>query len=254
MAFAPNRASKQEETKNSEAIKTDNGIEIIAAEIKYFNDFKGYLAKPAKTAIYPGIILIHEFWGLNDNIKTMAQELAKEDYVVLAVDLFGEVAGDAERAAHLSSSIDQTAATANMRAAIQYLRDNEKVFKVASLGWCFGGGQSLQLALSGEPIDATIIYYGRLTSDKARLAQINWPILGIFAGEDRGITADSVKQFEASLAELNKVKEIYIYPGVNHAFANPSGANYAPQETKDAWEKTLIFLEKYLKTSYSRTD
>jgi carboxymethylenebutenolidase len=98
-------------------------------------------------------------------------------------------------------------------------------------------------------MDATVIYYGRLTSDPERLSSISWPVLGIFAGLDTGITAESVNEFEKTLNDLGIQNEIHIYPNVNHAFANPSGERYAPEETKDAWEKTLAFLEQTLKNT-----
>lgn len=132
-----------------------------------------------------------------------------------------------------------------MRAAVAYLKD-QGATKVASLGWCFGGAQSLQLALSGERMDATVIYYGRLATTSEALAPIEWPVLGIFAGDDQSISVESVGQFKAALAENGVEHETYVYPGVRHAFANPSGMSYAPEETKDAWGKTLAFLERHL--------
>ena len=116
-----------------------------------------------------------------------------------------------------------------------------------TLGWCFGGGQSLQIALNSQdhPLAATIIYYGRLVTDNATLASIKWPVLGIFGDQDMSIQVDTVKAFESTLKSNGTPNEIYIYKGVGHAFANPSGDNYAPKETQDAWHKTLSFLKKY---------
>jgi carboxymethylenebutenolidase len=143
--------------------------------------------------------------------------------------------------------LDQEKALENLKFAASYLREygaNE----VASLGWCFGGGQSLQLSLSGENLDATVIYYGNLITDESELSGINWPVLGIFGDQDTSIPVDDVKAFESALNNQDIENEIYVYPGVGHAFANPTGANYAPSETKDAWEKTISFLEKHLKS------
>jgi carboxymethylenebutenolidase len=192
--------------------------------------------------------MIHEWWGLNDHIKRTARELASEGYVVLAVDLYnGEVTADPDRARELSSSLDQDEAIQNMKSAITYLKTRENITKIASLGWCFGGGQSLQLALSGERLDATIIYYGNLITEESRLSSIKWPILGIFGEEDTAIPVETVKEFKSILGRLGIENEIYIYPGVGHAFANPTGTNYSPNEAEDAWKKTLIFLSKHLK-------
>ena len=110
-----------------------------------------------------------------------------------------------------------------------------------------GGGQSLQLALSGEPLDAKVIYYGALVTDESRLSRIKWPVLGIFGDKDQSIPVATVNEFASALDRLGIKNEIYIYPGVGHAFANPSGENYAPNETKDAWNKTVAFPNKYLK-------
>ena len=133
-----------------------------------------------------------------------------------------------------------------MKSAVVYLKEQQQVGKIASLGWCFGGQQSLQLALN-ENLDATVIYYGQLTDDKERLKNIRWPVLGIFGEEDTSIPVTSVKDFEIALNELDVENNIYIYPDVGHAFANPSGSNYAEEETRDAWEKTIKFLDGKLK-------
>jgi len=229
-------------------VETSEAVEITTQDVTYFENTTGYLARPAAAEAYPGIVMIHEWWGLNDNIKAMANQLAQTGYVVLAVDLYdGQVAQAPERARELSSSLNQERATTNLRQAANYLRTNQQASKVASLGWCFGGGQSLQVSLSGEPLDATVIYYGRLTSDKNQLSAIKWPVLGIFGAEDTSIPVESVNAFQQALNELGIRNEIHVYPGVGHAFANPSGQSYAPEETRDAWEKTVSFLDENLK-------
>ncbi len=221
--------------------------EIVTEDVSYFEDVNGFLARPKEAGSYPGIVMIHEWWGLNDNIKEMARSLASQGYVVLAVDMYnGEVAADSTRAQQLSSSFDQEKGTQNMKSAIAYLKTNFNVPKIAALGWCFGGGQSMQLALN-EKLDATVIYYGRLVTEEDKLSVITWPVLGIFGDKDTAIPVESARAFDAALDNLGIENEIYIYPGVGHAFANPSGANYAPTETKDAWEKTVKFLNKHLK-------
>ncbi len=197
--------------------------------------------------------MIHENKGLNDNIKNMANLLAKEGYVVLAVDLFnGEVTTNQTRASELTQSIrdNPDVAITNLKSAVTFLASlpNVNPDKIASLGWCFGGQQSLQLALNSEdhPLAATVIYYGRLVTEPETLSKIKWPVLGIFGDQDTSIPVKTVEQFEEALTKNGITNEIYIYKGVGHAFANPSGENYAPNETKSAWEKTLSFLNKYL--------
>lgn len=209
----------------------------------------GFLAKPAAEGTYPGIIMIHEWWGLNENIKDMARQLADEGYVVYAVDLYnGEVANDAARARELSGSVRENPdeAISTMREAVTYLREEENVANLGSLGWCFGGGQSLQLSLN-EDVDATVIYYGSLVTEPEQLEQLDGPVLGIFGAEDTSIPESTVYDFENTLNNLSIENDVYVYPGVGHAFANPSGDNYAPDETTDAWEKTVNFLNENLK-------
>lgn len=244
---------------------TNSAVQLENKTINYFENSTGYLVYPtselpilsenkntSNNKTFPAVIMIHEWWGLNDNIKNMANLLAKEGYVVLAVDLFNEVAVSPDRASELTQAIrdNPDTAIANLKSAVQYLKSlpNVNPDKIASLGWCFGGQQSLQLALNSDenPLSATIIYYGRLVTDPETLSKIDWPVLGIFGDKDESISVDSVKQFEDSLNKNEITNEIYIYEGVGHAFANPSGDNYAPQETQDAWEKTVSFLERHL--------
>lgn len=232
---------------NSDMFAMGGEFAVNTETVVYFENYTGYLAVPDAEGSFPGIVMIHEWWGLNDNIKDMAEELASHGYVVLAVNLFGkEAATTADQARQLVSAYDQQAGIANLNSAVDYLEANYGVEKVGSIGWCFGGGQSLNLALNNPNMDATVIYYGSITSNKERLASIKWPVLGIFAGLDQGIPVESVKEFEKSLDELGIPNEVYIYPNVNHAFANPSGDRYAPEETKDAWQKTITFLNETL--------
>ena len=235
--------------------------------VNYFGNASGYLVYPAALSssssmknntnvnnnTLSGVVMIHENKGLNDNIKNMANLLAKQGYVVLAVDLFnGEVTTDQKRASELSQAIrdNPDPAITNLKSAVKYLAalPNVNPEKIASLGWCFGGQQSLQLALNSEdhPLAATVIYYGRLVTEPETLSKINWPVLGIFGDQDESIPVPTVEQFEDALTKNGITNEIYIYKGVGHAFANPSGDNYAPNETKGAWQKTLSFLNKYL--------
>lgn len=199
----------------------------------------------------PAVVMIHENRGLNEHIKMMAETLAKEGYVVLAVDLFnGQVASNQEDAGLLSGTVREnpTEAIANLRAAVRYLASLENVnaSQISSLGWCFGGQQSLQLALNTEleyPLSSTVIYYGRLVTDPEVLSKINWPVLGIFGDQDDSIPVENVTNFKAALDSIGVPNEIYIYEGVGHAFANPSRDSYAPQQTANAWNKTLSFLK-----------
>ena len=236
----------EDENNNSEIFEIGN-YNVETQVVNYFDDTQGFLAKPTGQGEFPGIVMIHEWWGLNDNIKEMAEKLASHGYVVLAVDLYnGDVATTSDQARQLITSFDKDVGIQNMNYAASYIQENHNVEKLGSIGWCFGGGQSLNLALNNQDMDATVIYYGSLVTEQESLSSISWPVLGIFAGLDQGIPVESVNGFESSLDDLSIPNEIHIYPEVDHAFANPSGERYAPDESKDAWQKTLKFLESNL--------
>jgi carboxymethylenebutenolidase len=198
----------------------------------------------------PGLIVVHEWWGLNDGVRAMADRLAAEGYIVLAIDLFGgrtaESPPDA-RELMLAALQKPQLAEENLRQAYEFVRDTGGAPKIGSLGWCFGGAWALNTALLfPDELDAAVIYYGQVPADEDRLAPLNVPILGLFAENDRGIPVQSVRSFEQVLDELGKDYEIEIYPGVGHAFANPSGSSYDGETASKAWDRTVEFLRKHL--------
>ncbi|KKD39991.1 MAG: dienelactone hydrolase family protein [Limnoraphis robusta] len=216
-------------------------------------DLVGYLARPteAKESL-PALIVIHEWWGLNDNIKSMTSRLAGEGYVALAVDLYGgEVADNPEKARELVTAArnNEQPLKNNIRQAYQYLSQDKKAPKIASIGWCFGGTWSLNTALLfPEELDATVIYYGGgIETNPNQLKALKMPILGIFAELDNNPSVETVRQFEAALKQVGKSPEIYIYENADHAFANPSGTRYNAEAAEDAWKKTITFLNQHLK-------
>lgn len=218
---------------------------VTTQEVVYHDNVSGYLARPADGRDYPGVVMIHEWWGLNDNIKDMAKQLASDGYIVLAVDLYeGEVAQTSEEARSLVQAFDANSGLENMNLAVQYLKDNGAT-SVGSLGWCFGGGQSLQLALA-EDLDAAVIYYGSLVTDEEELLGIDEPILGIFGAQDSSIPVSQVREFNESLSSLGVERQIHIYEDAGHAFANPSGDRYVKGAAEDAWQKTISFLAENL--------
>ncbi len=211
----------------------------------------GYFAAPADMfEPLPAIIMIHEWWGLNDNIRAMADRLAGEGYIVFAVDMFkGKVAsspGEA-RVLMMEAIEDPDSGKANIRAAFDFVSNTAGAPRIGSIGWCFGGGWSLGTAqLFPEELDASVIYYGQVTDDEDALRPIGAPILGLFGAEDTGIKVASVEAFRAALERLRKNYEVHIYPGVGHAFANPTGTNYDAATAEDAWRRTLKFLDLHL--------
>lgn len=201
----------------------------------------------------PAIIMIHEWWGLNDNIRAMADRLAGEGYIVLAIDLFGgQVAATPDVARQLMLRVAENPQSAydNIRQAYAFINETAAAPRIASLGWCFGGGWSLNTAmLFPNDLDAAVIYYGQVTDDEAQLRPVNVPILGLFGAKDTGIKVASVQAFEQALERLRKPHTIHIYPDAAHAFANPTGKAYNATVAADAWQKTLQFLERNLRVA-----
>lgn len=224
---------------------------VVGEEVDY-GPGRGYLARPAG-APRAGLIVIHEWWGLNENIREMSRRLAAAGYLALAVDLYqGEVAAEPGEARALMQALmqDEQRAALHLGAAFSWLESEGGVEQVGSIGWCLGGAMSLQTALMlPEQLDAAVIYYGRLVTDPARLAPLRMPILGIFGGQDRGIPVASVREFETVLEALGKTHEIVIYDDADHAFANPSGTRYQPDAAADAWDRTLAFLAEHLRAN-----
>src|SRR5215213_1672250 len=220
-------------------------IRLHNSSVNYYDNTTGYLVyselannTQQQQELMPAIIIIHEWWGLNEHIKNQADILAKEGYVVLAVDLYGgEVATDSNRSMELASSVRSNSASTvdNLQSAVNYIKSLEIVdgSRIASLGWCFGGDWSLQLALnsSENPLAATVIYYGRSVPDTASLSSIDWPILGIFGDQDQAISVESVKQFTSALNASSITNEIYLYEGLGHAFGNAAHQNLHSYQT-----------------------
>jgi len=231
-------------------------VPVLEQELAYGegkrNNLVGYLAMPGDAAEpLPGVIVIHEWWGLNDNVKAMTRRLAGEGYVALAVDLYGGVTAETpERAQALMTALlaEPDATRQNLRQAYDYLEKYALAPRIATIGWCLGGGLSLQTALEyPNTLDAMVMYYGQVDTNRLRLATLEMPVLGFFGGEDASIPVRDVQAFRTTLFELRKSAEVLIVPGVGHAFANPSGGNYNEQAATEAWTKTLDFLEHNLK-------
>ena len=203
------------------------------------------LALP-EAAQSPAILLVHEWWGLNDQIKAVAAEFAREGFVALAVDLYdGGVATDPGGARALMQNLDAAEATDTLASWIAWLRRHNRANgKLATIGWCFGGGWSLNAALVA-PADATVVYYGSVAKTADQLASLQGPVLGHFATKDQWINEDMVGGFEKAMAAAGKSFETHWYEA-EHAFANPSGGRYDEADTTLAWQRTLAFLKLHL--------
>jgi carboxymethylenebutenolidase len=212
----------------------------------------GYFAFPADMIdSLPGIIVIHERWGLDDRTRALADRLAGQGYVVLAVDLFGgKTVSDVNAARQLMVQVVENPerANENIRQAYRFLAESGQAPTVGALGWSFGGNWALNAAmLFPNELGAAVIYYGQVTNNEQRLAPMNVPVLGLFGENDKGVSVESVREFEQVLEVLGKEYEIEIYPGAGHAFADPAAPNYNPQVAEMAWSRVLEFLNSHLK-------
>jgi len=209
------------------------------------------LYNPAGKGPFPGIIVIHEWWGLNDWVKDQASKLADQGYAALAIDLYrGKVATTPELAHEIMRGVPEDRAQRDLHAAFQFLQAQPNVSKdrIGAIGWCMGGGYSLDVALQEPTLAADVINYGHLATDPEALKKINAPVLGLFGAQDRGITPGDVHRFEAAMKQAGKKIDIKIYDDAGHAFENPNNkAGYRPDDAADAWKRTLSFLAETLK-------
>jgi carboxymethylenebutenolidase len=198
------------------------------------------------------VVLIHEWNGLVDRVRQVADALADEGYVALAADMYSSRIGtnrDENMALMQEAQADPDRVIANLDAAVSYLRGRDDVTgKVAAMGWCFGGGVALSFALGGESHEGTAIFYGRLIEDPDVLASIDHPVYGTFAELDGGIPPDQVNRFAAALRTAGVENDIHIYDDVNHGFwlwvdRDPETAT-AP--AADAWARLKAYLARVL--------
>ncbi|MCC2112316.1 MAG: dienelactone hydrolase family protein [Hyphomicrobiales bacterium] len=220
----------------------------ITIDTKGGGKASGVIAMPAETPA-PAVVLVHEWWGLNDQIKAVAQEYAENGYIAVAVDLYGkEAATTPEGAKAMMSALDGAAATDAMVSWVDYLRTHEKGNgKVGTVGWCFGGGWSLNASIA-TPVDATVIFYGNVKKTAEQLSKLKGPVLGHFGTEDKNINAAMVGGFEEEMKKAGKADTLTVHwYEANHAFANPTGARYDAEDAALAWERTMAFFGENLK-------
>ncbi len=219
----------------------------------------GYFVAPSDMfEPLPAVIMIHEWWGLTDEMRARADRLAAEGYIVLAIDLFGgQTASDPASARKLMLSVveDPDSANQNIRGAFEFVSETAGAPRVGAIGWRFGGTWALNTALLlPDDLDASVIYYGPVTSDEDKLRPVNAPILGLFAGDDISIKVDSVDAFKTALESLRKDYDIQVYAGVGQRFASESAKTYDAIATNDAWNRTLDFLSLHLAGDGTPTD
>ena len=218
------------------SITTGNGRSVSAA-----------LAMPAADKA-PAVLLIHEWWGLNDQIKTVAAEFANLGFIALAVDLYqGAVETKPDKARALMQAVNPGEATDTLVSWVDWLRRHPATNgKVGTVGWCFGGGWSLN-ASAATPVDATVVYYGRVDHEVATLGGLDGPVMGHFATRDGWITAKMVDGFEFAMADAGKDQGLSVHwYEADHGFANPTSARYDEEDAALAWERTVGFFRDHL--------
>ncbi len=216
---------------------------------------RGYLAHPTRPGHHSAIVVIHEWWGLNGQIKRVADRLAELGFLTLAPDFFrGKVAEEPQLAHELARGLNEDRAVAIIKGAVDFLKhyDGAQDRNVGTLGFCLGGGYSLQAALRDADVDATVMFYGSVETSKEAVMPLKAPILGIFGAQDRGIPVEDVKKFDAALRAAGKKSLIVIYQGVGHAFMNETALNYNKATADNAWARATKFLAGALRPQPKR--
>jgi carboxymethylenebutenolidase len=212
----------------------------------------GYLAVPEGPGPFPALVIIHEWNGLVDRVREVADDFAAEGYVTLAADLFaGQVGTNPEENMALvrAAQGDRPKVIENLNAAVAYLKARPDVTgRVGAMGWCFGGGIALSFGLAGADHDATAIFYGALVDDPAVLARMDHEVYGTFARLDQGPSPEQVTAFETALRTAGIANDLHIYDEVNHGFwlriEDDAAARSAP--ALDAWERLKTYLDRTL--------
>jgi carboxymethylenebutenolidase len=210
-----------------------------------------YVAWPTGKGPGPAIIVVHEWWGMNGQIRDVARRLTAQGYVAIVPDLYhGKVADDPERAHVLLRSLEPAGVHADLEAAFEWLRAQPRVEKsrIGIIGFCAGGGFALDEALTNSELSAVVVFYGEVENDAARLAKLRAPLQAHFGEKDDGIPTSRVDAFRAALKKGGKVAEVYTYGGAGHAFMNESRPSYHLDAARLAWARALAFLQKHLKS------
>lgn len=235
LACTPARAQTAQE------VGWSNGTETV----------HGLLYLPSGSGVHPGLVVIHEWWGLTDWVKDQAEDFARQGYVTLAVDLYrGHATNDPEVAHELMRGLPQDRGVRDLTSAVAFLSHRKDVdpHRIGAIGWCMGGGFAAQLAVADPNLRAVVINYGALPTDPAALKRIHAAVLGNFGALDQGITPEDVHAFEAAMRSMGKRVDLKIYSDAGHAFQNPDNKNgYRPADTADAKTRVRDFLAQELK-------
>ena len=222
--------------------------EMITFEVNG-KETDGYLARPAEGEDLPALIIVHEWWGLNEHTKDIARRYAGEGFIAFAPDLYDRtVTRDQQEASRLMKALDPERGLEILNAAVERLStvDGVDANRVGVTGFCMGGSYALLLACRNDRIRAAAPFYGDIPGDE-EIARLSAPVLFIGASEDQWITPEKMEGLRESLARHGKRGEVKIYEGANHAFFNDTRPEvYDPEAAADAWRRVLDFFRTTL--------
>jgi carboxymethylenebutenolidase len=246
----------EENAQEADSAAESGGADSLVAEMVEYTDadgeaLMGYLARPDGEAARPAVVVIQEWWGLNEHIKDVTRRFAGEGYVALAPDLYhGQVTTEPDEARKLVMELDMAEAVKEIQRALDYLQEQPYVQgpQVGIVGFCMGGGLVLQTALAEDDLGAGVVFYGR-PLEPEQAAQVKAPILGLFGSEDGGIPVDAAQAMHAAFDEAGIENEIRVYEGAQHAFFNDTrDSSYDPEAAADAWPRTLAWFQTHLES------
>ncbi|MFM8541617.1 MAG: dienelactone hydrolase family protein [Nitrospira sp.] len=229
----------------------DMMVEYSSEDVK----IRAYLVGEQGGVMRPAIIVVQEWWGLNEHIKDVARRYAQQGYVVIAPDLYSRFGntvvpnGNSDEAGRLMSALKQEDGLKDLKATVAYLKTVPEVdaARIGVTGFCMGGSYALMLACVSRDIKAAVPFYGQVPSPDAALQNLAAPVLYIYGEEDGWITKTDVQRLAGALKKYNKVGEIKTYPGAPHAFFNDTRTDvFRPAEAQDAWERSIVFFQKHL--------
>ena len=212
---------------------------------------RAFVAWPAVRENAPCVVICHEWWGLNDQIRGIARRLAQQGYIAVVPDLYhGQVATDPELAHELSRALEDKVVYGDLDATIDWLRAQPPTVKsrIGVMGFCMGGGLSMGLALRRSGLTAAVMFYGVPETEPAEIQKLGPPLLAHFGAADKGILPARADDLRSALKRAGKTGEVYVYPGAGHGFMNETRPSYHADAARQAWARTLAFLQRNLKS------
>lgn len=211
-----------------------------------------YVAHPGGTAAHPAVIVVQEWWGLDDHIRDIARRFAQEGYFAVAPDLYSrqghKVAKDPNAAGELMSKLDKADGIADLLSTVEWIKTRKEAnaARIGVIGFCMGGSYAMLLPCVSKDIKAAAPFYGEVPPDE-QLGNLNCPVFYAYGENDGWITRQDVDRLAAALKKFNKRGEVKIYKGCSHGFFNDTRKDvYAAAEARDAWQKALGLFKENL--------